>query len=113
MPDIFLELLDEFEIKELYFVKGPGSFMAIKISYIFLRTLAQTLNIPLLACEGFDVNKNSPIHAYGKVFFMKKNGKIVTEIFTDIPNGEFKLPKNLEDIDFTNDIEPLYILPAV
>lgn len=35
LPNIFSELLDEYDIKGLFYANGPGSFMAIKIAYIF------------------------------------------------------------------------------
>lgn len=87
--------------------------MAIKISYIFLKTLSISLGIPLVACEGFDVNGNSPIKAYGKLYFMKENGKIFTKKYEKSQKNGIILPENLKEINFTKDIEPLYILPAI
>lgn len=113
LPHLFQSLLKQYKCKNLYFVKGPGSFMAIKISYIYLKTLSITLNIPLLACEGFQVNGNQPIKAYGKLFFVKENGKIVTKKYEKSLKNDIIAPKNLKDVNFTHHIEPLYVLPAI
>jgi len=87
--------------------------MAIKITYIFLRTLNITKNIELFASDGFNFNSNSPIKAMRKMYFVKKDGKIGTEFFDEEIVTEFVLPQSLEEKNFTKDIEPLYILPAV
>lgn len=113
LPKIFNNLLKIYKCKKLYYVKGPGSFMAIKISYIFLKTLSISLNIPFFACEGFNVNQNSPIKAYGKLYFIKQNGKIVTKQYEKTQKNDIILPKILKEINFTKEIEPLYVLPAI
>jgi len=114
LPIIFDEILKEFEIENLFFAKGPGSFMAIKITYIFLRTLSITLRIPIFASDGFNFNKNSPIKAVGSRFFMKKNDNITVEILKDSSKVKsFELPDILDKTIFSADVEPLYVLPAV
>ena len=88
--------------------------MAIKVTYIFLRTLCITKNIPLFATEGFTFNENHPIKATGALYFMKKDGKILTEkIITPFKRKDFTLPQALKQKHFTTDVEPLYVLPAV
>jgi len=115
LPLIFEEILDEYEVSELLYAKGPGSFMAIKITYIFLNTLSIVKNIPLKATSGFSFNQNSPIKAIGSRYFMKKNDTIVIEKLAE--NIEdiklFELPKALDSTIFSDDNQPLYILPAV
>ena len=59
LPLVFEELLKKYEIKNLYYVNTPGSFMAIKVAYIFLKTISISKKIPLYACSGFEFNKNS------------------------------------------------------
>ena len=34
LPEIFRELLCKYELGHIIYAKGPGSFMAIKVSYI-------------------------------------------------------------------------------
>ena len=53
LPKIFQSLLQKHKIQKIAFARGPGSFMAIKITYIFLRTLSITRGIELFACDGF------------------------------------------------------------
>lgn len=113
LPEIIEQLLKTFTCKKLFFVKGPGSFMAIKATYIFLRTLSITLDIPLLACDGFEVNKNSPIPAFGNLFFVKNNGKIETKLLQQEVLNKIELPKTLDMVTFSHKIDPLYVLPAI
>jgi tRNA A37 threonylcarbamoyladenosine modification protein TsaB len=113
LPSIFRELLESFTCRRVFFARGPGSFMAIKITYIFLRTLSITKNIELFASDGFNFNQNSPIKALRKIYFVKKDDKITTQFFENEQKSEFALPKKLEIEKFSKDIEPLYILPAV
>ncbi len=87
--------------------------MAIKITYIFLKTLSISKKIELFGCDGFNFNNNSPIKASRKMYFVKKDDKIETQFFDQEQTCEFILPKVVELKNFTKDIEPLYILPAV
>jgi hypothetical protein len=114
LPKLFDEILQNYYINNLYYAKGPGSFMAIKVTYVFLRTLSVTQNIPLFATEGFTFNDNQPIKATGALYFLKKDGKILTKkIDAPNPQSDFILPQTLEPTLFTDDVEPLYVLPAV
>ncbi|PID47967.1 MAG: hypothetical protein CR967_02310 [Proteobacteria bacterium] len=113
LPKIMDELLDEFDCEGLYFVRGPGSFMAIKVSYIFLKTLCIGLDIPLLACDGFEVNVNSPIPAFGKMYFVKSKDGIETMKIENANISNAVLPNRLDSVNFTKDTEPLYVLPAI
>ncbi len=113
LPYIFKEILENFTCRRVFFARGPGSFMAIKITYIFLRTLSITKDIELFASDGFNFNSNKPIRAMRKMYFVKKDDKIETEFFEEEQTSEFILPKTIELENFTKDIEPLYILPAV
>ncbi len=116
LPKIFNTIFKKYAPKNLYFARGPGSFMAIKITYLFLKTLTITKNMQLFATDGFDFNENSPIKAVGTLYFIKKDGIISTQKITDDEIKKikaFKLPKRLDDKRFTTDNEPLYILPAI
>ncbi len=113
MPKIFKEIEELYEIKKLYYAKGPGSFMAIKVSYVFLKSYAIAKDIDLKAAEGFYFNNNSPIKALGKTYFVKEENNIILDTITVKKEGEFSLPTSLNDADFTEDNLPLYILPAV
>ncbi|MCK9161558.1 MAG: hypothetical protein GX118_00985 [Arcobacter butzleri] len=110
---IFTSILKEYPIKRIYYINGPGSFMAIKVSYVFLKTLSIVQDIELLAVSGFEFNQNSPIKALGNRYFMQKDGKIVISALEDEELFDFVLPKTLVDIKSSFDNLPNYILPAV
>ena len=89
LPQIFQNLLDKYEIAELFFARGPGSFMAIKITYLFLITIQIANNIPLYACDGFEFNNNVVIKAVGNLYFIIEDCKIFTKIFMQAPEVAF------------------------
>jgi hypothetical protein len=87
--------------------------MAIKISYIFLKSYALVKNILLKAVDGFYFSNNQPIKAIGKMYFIKKGNNIILDSILPNKMTEFKLPTILEDKVFSINCTPLYILPAV
>ena len=114
LPRIFDEILKEYTIEEILYINGPGSFMAIKVAYIFLKTLSIVNNISLKACDGLSFNSNSPIKALGKKYFFKNNnGKIYIDFLEDKNIEDFKLPQTLDINIFSEDSLPNYNLPAV
>jgi len=115
LPDIFMKLKKQYNIETIFYVNGPGSFMAIKIAYIFLKTYCIANKIPLYAVDGFAFNQNSPIKALGKkYFFNNKDGKIsVNNLKEGIEIYPFKLPEELDITIFSDENEPNYHLPAV
>jgi hypothetical protein len=48
-----------------------------------------------------------------KLYFVKEDDRITTKIFQEEIETEFFLPEVFEIEEFSKDIEPLYILPAV
>jgi tRNA A37 threonylcarbamoyladenosine modification protein TsaB len=113
LPIIFQTILDKYDIQNIIYVNGPGSYMSIKVAYIFLKTLCIVKNIQLKAVSGFKFNENSPIKALGKKYFINQNGKIVVDFVNLDDIKPFKLPNNLDNIVFLDDIAPSYNLPAV
>lgn len=113
LPTLFKEILESFTCKRLFFAKGPGSFMAIKISYVFLKTLSISLNAPLYACDGFAFNANRPIRAMRNLYFIKENEQIITQRFDEEIEQVFHLPDYLDATKFDENTDPLYMLPAV
>jgi len=111
LPSVFDEILKKYNINSIIYSKGPGSFMAIKLAYVFFKTLEITKNIKLLSADGFYFNKNTPIKAVGNSFFVKKEGIISIE--KNQKEGVFDLPLNLNFEDYSEETEPLYILKAV
>lgn len=109
---IFRDILDRFKIDSIFFARGPGSFMSIKLLYIFLKSISITTKVKLFATDGFYFCNNAPIKAIGDSSFVKNSTKIeIAKIKSK--NTKFSLPKFLERDKFSSNIEPLYILPAV
>lgn len=113
LPNIFNELSSRYEIKKLFYSNGPGSFMAIKIAYIFLKSMSILKNIPLLATDAFYFNKNQPIKAIGKLFFVKIRSEIKTQKLEIAPEASFVLPDVLDYSEFSTAAAPLYGIGAV
>jgi len=111
LPSFFDEILKTYRVDNVIYSKGPGSYMSIKLTYIFLKTLQIVKNINILSVDGFYFNQNSPIKAVGNRFFVKENDTITIKK-AEITNS-FELPEELTFSDFSKNIEPLYILNAV
>ena len=110
----YMDLLEEFDVKTIIYVNTPGSFMSIKIAYIFLKTITMIKDIEFLAANGFLFNQNSPIKALGKKYFINENEEIKVDFLPNMCKiSDFELPKSLENIDFSKDTLPIYNLPAV
>ncbi len=87
--------------------------MAIKLTYITVRSLEILKDIKFSGCDAFSLNNQNPIKAMGKLYFVKDKSKIVTKEFDEVLNQEFKLPKELNKITILDSNRPLYIIPAV
>ena len=114
LPSLFEDLILEHNIDKIIYVNSPGSFMAIKVAYIFLKTISITKDIKLEACDGFEFNQNSAIKALGKKYFIKENNKIKVDFLEkDSIIHDFKLPMCIEKYKFNEETLPIYNLPAV
>jgi len=114
LPSLFEDLLKKYDLERLNYVNTPGSYMAIKVAYIFLKTISITKNIPLRACSGFEFNENSPIKALGKKYFIQVEDEVKVEFLEkNSIIRDFKLPKSIENINFNKQTLPIYNLPAV
>ena len=87
--------------------------MAIKIAYIFLKSLSILKKIPLYATDAFYFNKNTPIKAIGKLYFVKISSEIKTQKLEQAPEALFLLPNVLEYNEFSTNTTPLYMIGAV
>ena len=114
LPILFKDLLEEFDVKTIIYVNTPGSFMSIKIAYIFLKTISMIKNIEFLAANGFLFNQNSPIKALGKKYFIKDQNKVKVDFLEkDCIIHDFNLPMSIEKYNFNEETLPIYNLPAV
>ena len=108
-----MELFQKYNSTYLIYTSGPGSYMAIKLTYITLRSLEITKGITFDACDAFSLNQNNPIKAMGKLYFIKENNTIITKKFDEAVEQRFELPSMLSEVAILNDNKPMYILPAV
>ena len=113
LPQLFDRLSKRYNIKSLYYAKGPGSFMAIKVAYIFLKSMSILKKIPLFATDAFYFNENQPIKAIGKLHFVKIRSEIKTQKLQTVPQMKFTLPTLLDNSEFSKDAAPLYGIGAV
>lgn len=114
LPTVSKEIFSKYKIDRIDYVNGPGSYMAIKVAYIFLKTVSIVKKIDFRAVLGFELNNKSPIKALGKKYFKFEDEEIKIDFLKDKEIiEEFKLPKSLEELIFSNDTLPKYILPAV
>jgi len=113
LPLIFKSLLDEYTVSRMVYANGPGSFMAIKVAYIFLKSLSILKKIPLYACDAFYFNNERPIKAIGKLYFVKMHEEIKTQKFDEVRETHFALPNTLDFKKFNTNTTPLYKIGAV
>ncbi len=113
LPVIFKNILTTYKVEKLFYANGPGSFMAIKVAYIFLKSLSILNKIPLFARDAFYFNKNEPIKAIGKLCFVKIASEIKTQKLETVPELIFELPVALDYNEFNTISTPLYSIGAV
>jgi len=110
---IIMEIVQKYTIAKIIYTSGPGSYMAIKLTFITLRSLEILQGIEFNACDAFSLNQNNPIKAMGKLYFIKENNTIITKKFDEAVEQGFELPSMLSEVAILNNNKPMYILPAV
>jgi len=110
---LLMELAERYPYKRVYYTSGPGSYMAIKLTYITLRSLEILKGLSFVACDAFSLNGQNPIKAMGKLYFIKENNTIITKKFDEAVEQRFALPSMLREVTILDDNKPMYILPAV
>jgi len=105
--------LDTYNISEIIYTRGPGSYMAIKLTYIMLKTIEIIRGITCLGCSGFAFNANQPIKAIGNLYFIKEKDTIITKKYEQPVKTTFVLPQSIHDLVVDEESTPEYILPAV
>jgi tRNA A37 threonylcarbamoyladenosine modification protein TsaB len=113
LPLLFKEILTSYKVEKLFYANGPGSFMAIKVAYIFLKSLSILKKIPLFATDAFYFNNNEPIKAIGKLYFVKVASEIKTQKLETVPESLFRVPDVLDYNEFSTTSTPLYMIGAV
>lgn len=113
LPEIFDALLKKYRFERLMYANGPGSFMGIKVTYLFLKTLSIVQKIPLLAADAFFFNENHPIKAVGKLYFVKNSNTISMQPMENPVLRSFELPHTIRIEDFIPQSAPYYGIDAV
>jgi len=113
LPMIYKEIFERYNPQNFFYANGPGSFMAIKVAYVFLKSLSVLKKIPLMATDAFYFNQNQPIKAVGKLYFVKIASEIKTQKLENVPEVKFSLPTVLDYSEFSKDTAPLYKIGAV
>jgi hypothetical protein len=107
------ECLDKYDISTIIYTRGPGSYMAIKLTYIMLKTIEIMQGIKCVGCSGFALNGGQPIKAVGNLYFIKEKETIITKKYEQPVNVKFTLPQSIQDLELDEESTPDYILPAV
>ncbi len=108
-----MQMFKKYDISKIIYTKGPGSYMAIKLTYIMLKTIEITRNIPCFGCSGFALNGNRPIKAIGNLYFIKEKETIMTKKYEQPVDAPFVLPQSIHDLKLDEESSPEYSLPAV
>jgi len=112
MP-IVMKIFETYDISKIIYTRGPGSYMAIKLTYIILKTIEITRDIKCFGCSGFVLNENQPIKAIGNLYFIKEKETIITKKYEQPVNAPFALPHSIHDLEIDEESTPEYSLPAV
>ncbi len=107
------ESIDAYDISRVIYTRGPGSYMAIKLTYIILKTIEIIRGIKCVGCSGFALNGAEPIKAVGNLYFIKEKETIMTKKYEQPVNVKFTLPQSIHDLELDEESIPEYILPAV
>jgi len=110
---LITDTFNEYDISEIIYTRGPGSYMAIKLTYIMLKTIEIMRDIKCVGCSGFALNNNQPIKAIGNLYFIKEKETIMTKKFEQPVSVVFALPQSIQDLEIDEESTPEYILPAV
>lgn len=105
--------MNAYDISKIIYTRGPGSYMAIKLSYIMLKTIEIVRGIPCFGCSGFALNEGEPIKAVGNLYFIKEKETIITKKYEQPVNTKFTLPQSIHDLELDEESTPEYVLPAV
>jgi len=110
---IIMECIKIYDITKVIYTRGPGSYMAIKLTYIMLKTIEITRGIRCFGCSGFTLNNAKPIKAIGNLYFIKEKETIMTKKFEHTVHAKFALPQSIHDLVIDEESTPEYMLPAV
>lgn len=106
-------LVKRYCVKGLFFIRGPGSSMGIKMGYLAIMTLHHILECDVKGCDAFVFSHENYVRATRKSLFHKENDGTISLVHDIHKEGKISLPLELDVSLFSEDISPLYVLPAV
>jgi len=110
---LLTDLLERYRVEKIVYTRSPGSYMAIKLTYVILKTIETVRHIPCCGCSGFALNGGAPIKAVGNLYFIKEKETIITKKYEQPPLTTFRLPQCIHDLVLDEESTPEYLLPAV
>lgn len=110
---LLYELLQKYTVFRIIYTRGPGSFMAIKLTYVTLKTIEIVTGIKCVGCSAFALNGGGPIKAVGNLYFLKEKETIMTQKLEQPVLSEFSLPQSIQDLPLDEESTPKYMIPAV
>jgi len=110
---LITEYMEKYDISSIIYTRGPGSYMAIKLTYIMLKTIETVRGIPCAGCSGFALNGGGPIKAIGNLYFIKEKETIMTKKYEQPVEVTFAFPQSIHDLVLDEESTPEYMLPAV
>ncbi|MGP1561840.1 MAG: hypothetical protein ACTTIC_07120 [Helicobacteraceae bacterium] len=127
LPRVFARLMQTQKIGSVTYINTPGSYMSIKLAYVFFSVLSGVAGFKLYAASGFCFNGGAPIKAMGKSFFVQEANvrggvaikqadlalDLTSDLATDLEPAPFELPPVLDTSGFVLGGEPIYITPPV
>jgi tRNA A37 threonylcarbamoyladenosine modification protein TsaB len=113
LVDLISDIIGRYPISYMIYARGPGSYMAIKLTYIILKSIEIVKGIPFGGCSAFALNSGKPIKAMGNLYFIKEKETIITKKIDQPIVQKFELPKDILDFEIDKVSTPDYLLPAV
>lgn len=110
---LFKAIDEKYAIEKLAYARGPGSFMGLKLGYVFMQTLALARNLPFTAASSFVLSDGAPVQAHGKRWFAQEANGIGVKLFEAAPEDRLLPPDRLDLNLFDTNTEPDYFMPAV
>ncbi|MCF6244416.1 MAG: hypothetical protein L3J43_05215 [Sulfurovum sp.] len=110
---IIAKYIKAYDIESIIYTRGPGSYMAIKLTYIILQTIEIIHGISCFGCSGFRLNNAEPIKAIGNLYFIKEKETIITKKIDYDVKTKFTLPQSIQNLIIDKESTPDYNLPAV
>jgi len=110
---LITDILANYDISKIIYTRSPGSYMAIKLTYIMLKTIEISKGIPCFGCSAFAFNGGFPIKAIGNLYFIKEKETIMTKKYEQPMDASFCLLENISELILDKESRPDYMLPAV